>query len=188
MNDSKNVLRFLHKNIFTQFGVPRAIISDEGTHFDNKLMAKELRRYEVCYKIAMLAGEQRLLELIEMKEFRTQVYENVRIYKEKTKKWHNQKLMPHHFHVGQQVLLYNSRLKRFSRKLKSRWSGPFEVHYVYPHGVVNIKNIDDGMINKVNGQRLKAYNRVPPLIDKTMMYLHDVGVCPTENQISRPRQ
>ena len=35
-NDGKVVLNFLRKNIFTRFGTPRAIISDEGTHFCNK--------------------------------------------------------------------------------------------------------------------------------------------------------
>lgn len=32
-NDARVVLKFLHKNIFTRFSTPRAIISDEGTHF-----------------------------------------------------------------------------------------------------------------------------------------------------------
>lgn len=32
-NDSNVVLRFLKKHIFTRFGTPRAIISDEGSHF-----------------------------------------------------------------------------------------------------------------------------------------------------------
>jgi hypothetical protein len=36
-NDARVVLNFLHKNIFTRFGTPRAIISDEGSHFCNKL-------------------------------------------------------------------------------------------------------------------------------------------------------
>lgn len=35
-NDANVVVRFLKKNIFTQFWTPRAIISDEGTHFCNK--------------------------------------------------------------------------------------------------------------------------------------------------------
>ncbi|KAL4386866.1 hypothetical protein GQ457_09G016810 [Hibiscus cannabinus] len=43
-NDAKTVMKFLHKNIFTRFGVPRALISDEGSHFDNKLTAKALQR------------------------------------------------------------------------------------------------------------------------------------------------
>ncbi|XP_039066563.1 uncharacterized protein LOC120212264 [Hibiscus syriacus] len=63
----------------------------------------------------------------------------------------------------------------------------FEVHYVYPHRVVDIKNIDDETIFKVNGQRLKAYNGVPSLHNKAVLYMHDAEVCPTENQISMPR-
>ncbi|KAL4303983.1 hypothetical protein GQ457_10G009550 [Hibiscus cannabinus] len=51
-NDAKIVMKFLHKNIFTRFGVPRALISDEGSHFDNKLTAKALQRYVVRYRIA----------------------------------------------------------------------------------------------------------------------------------------
>ncbi|KAL4310799.1 hypothetical protein GQ457_01G020300 [Hibiscus cannabinus] len=51
-NDAKTVMRFLHKNIFTRFGVPRALISDEGSHFDNKLTAKALQRYGVRHRIA----------------------------------------------------------------------------------------------------------------------------------------
>ncbi|KAK8626000.1 hypothetical protein V6N13_133655 [Hibiscus sabdariffa] len=39
-NDAQTILKFLHKHIFTRFGVPRVIISDEGTHFDKKLIAK----------------------------------------------------------------------------------------------------------------------------------------------------
>lgn len=36
-NDANVVIKFLHKNIFTRFGTPRAIINDEGTHFCNKV-------------------------------------------------------------------------------------------------------------------------------------------------------
>ncbi|KAL4323612.1 hypothetical protein GQ457_11G024420 [Hibiscus cannabinus] len=43
-NDAKAIMRLLHKNIFTRFGVPRALISDEGSHFDNKPTAKVLQR------------------------------------------------------------------------------------------------------------------------------------------------
>ena len=51
-NDAKVVLKFLQKNIFTRFGTPRAIISDEGTHFCNKLFNGMLEKYGVKHKVA----------------------------------------------------------------------------------------------------------------------------------------
>ncbi|GKC89950.1 hypothetical protein Tco_1150599, partial [Tanacetum coccineum] len=54
------------------------------------------------------------------------------------------------------VLLYNSRLKMYPRKLKSKWSGPNIVKMVYPHGAIEITD-KDGFSFKVNGQRLKKY-------------------------------
>ncbi|XP_062085706.1 G-type lectin S-receptor-like serine/threonine-protein kinase LECRK1 [Humulus lupulus] len=51
-NDSKVVMRFLHNHIFTRFGTPRAIISNEGTHFVNKVLASLLAKYSVKHKVA----------------------------------------------------------------------------------------------------------------------------------------
>ena len=60
------------------------------------------------------------------------------------------------FRVGELVLLYNSRLKFFPGKLKSRWSGPYTVVAVTPFGAMTLKtNFGDEF--KVNGQRLKHY-------------------------------
>ncbi|GJZ82447.1 reverse transcriptase domain-containing protein [Tanacetum coccineum] len=69
------------------------------------------------------AGDHRKLQLNELSELRDQAYENSLIYKEKTKKLHDSKIKNRIFNVGDQVLLFNSRLKIFSGKLKSRWSG-----------------------------------------------------------------
>ena len=65
-------------------------------------------------------GATRLLDLNELDELRISSYENARIYKERTKKWHDSKLNSKHFEVGQLVLLFNSILKLFSEKLKSK--------------------------------------------------------------------
>ena len=54
------------------------------------------------------------------------------------------------------MLLFNSRLKLFPSKLKSRWSGPFLVKQIFPHGVIEVQH-PDGHSFKVNGQRLKLY-------------------------------
>ena len=37
-NDSRVVMSFVRSNIFCRFGIPRAIISDQGTHFCNRLL------------------------------------------------------------------------------------------------------------------------------------------------------
>ena len=62
-----------------------------------------------------------------MNEFRFQAYENTKLFKEKTKWWHDAHILKKEFRVGDLVLLFNSRLKLFPGKLRSRWSGPFKV-------------------------------------------------------------
>ncbi|XP_061345091.1 uncharacterized protein LOC133290944 [Gastrolobium bilobum] len=51
-NDAKVVVSFLRKNIFTCFAVPRAIISDGGTHFCNKQFESLLTKYGITHKVA----------------------------------------------------------------------------------------------------------------------------------------
>lgn len=51
-NDVKVVMRFPHKYVFTRFGTPRAIISDEGSYFVNKWLKLLLDKYDVKHKIA----------------------------------------------------------------------------------------------------------------------------------------
>ena len=63
------------------------------------------------------AGHQRALQLNELEEFRSQAYENAKIYKERTKRWHDQHILKKELAVGQYVLLYNSHLKLFPGKL-----------------------------------------------------------------------
>ncbi|GJX62139.1 hypothetical protein Tco_0295039 [Tanacetum coccineum] len=98
-------------------------------------------------------------------ELRDQAYENSLIYKEKTKKLHDSKIKNRIFNVGDQVLLFNSRLKIFSGKLKSRWSGPFTITEVYPYGTAKLSHAD-GSNFKVNCHRLKHYygGDTPPLV------------------------
>ena len=102
------------------------------------------------------AGEKRMLQLNELDEFRRQSYENAKLYKEKTKHWHDKKIHPRNLEVGQQVLLFNSRLKLFPGKLKSRWSGPFLITQIFPFGAVELED-KSGRKFKVNGQRVKQY-------------------------------
>ncbi|XP_019056317.1 PREDICTED: uncharacterized protein LOC109116044 [Tarenaya hassleriana] len=103
------------------------------------------------------AAEKRVLQLHQLDEIRLDAYENARIYKERTKRWHDRRILQREFREGDQVLLFNSRLKLFPGKLRSRWSGPFTVKHVYPHGAIELYGYG-GDTFKANAQRLKIYN------------------------------
>nr|GEW70001.1 reverse transcriptase domain-containing protein [Tanacetum cinerariifolium] len=102
------------------------------------------------------AGDHRKLQLNELNELRDQAYENSLIYKKKTKKLHDSKIKNRIFNVGDRVLLFNSRLKIFSRKLKTCWSGPFTITQVFPYGTIELSQ-PEGPNFKVNGHRVKHY-------------------------------
>nr|GFA34241.1 reverse transcriptase domain-containing protein [Tanacetum cinerariifolium] len=106
-------------------------------------------------------GDNRKLQLNELNELRDQAYENSLIYKERTKKLHDDKIKNRIFNIGDQVLLFNSRLKIFSGKLKSRWSGPFTISEIYPYGTAKLIH-PDGCNFKVNCHRLKHYHGGDP--------------------------
>ena len=71
--------------------------------------------------------------------------------------YHDKNILRKDFYPGQKVLLYNSRLHLFPGKLRSRWSGPYIVRIVFPHGAIEIENPKNGDIFKVNGQKLKPF-------------------------------
>ena len=103
-----------------------------------------------------VAKEERLLQVNELEEVRNEAYDSARIYKDKTKKWHDQRILRREFKTGDQVLLFNSRLKLFPGKLKSKWSGPYTVASSTNFGAVTLKTNNHEEF-KVNGQRLKHY-------------------------------
>jgi len=102
------------------------------------------------------ASKGRVDQLNEMEEFRFRAYESSALYKKKMKKWHDSKILKRDFRVGDFVLLYNSRLRLFPGKIKSKWSGPFKVTCVFKNGAIEVEG-KEGPAFKVNGQRLKLY-------------------------------
>nr|GEV81752.1 hypothetical protein [Tanacetum cinerariifolium] len=188
-NDARVVVKFL-KSPFSRFGTPSAIISDRGLYFCNDKFAKTpigCTPYKLVYgKSCHLpidlehksywalkhvnvdlktVGDYRKLQLNELNELHDQPYENSLIYKEKAKKIHDSKIKNRIFNVGDRVLLFNSCLKIFSRKLKTRWSGPFTINKVFPYGTVELSQ-PDGPNFKENGHRVKHYfgGDVPQLV------------------------
>ncbi|XP_050249974.1 uncharacterized protein LOC126697145 [Quercus robur] len=80
--------------------------------------------------------ERRKLQLQELEEIRNDAYESARIYKEKTKVFHNKMISRKEFKVGQKVLLCHSRLCLF---------------------LVEIQSLATSKVFKVNGHRLKPF-------------------------------
>nr|GEY26487.1 reverse transcriptase domain-containing protein [Tanacetum cinerariifolium] len=216
-NDARVVVKFL-KSLFSWFGIPRAIISDRGTHFCNDQFNRVMIKYGVTHQLATAyhpqmsgqvevsnhglkrilerttligwtpykpvygkschlpielehraywalkhinfdlktVGYHRKLQLNELSELRDQANENSVIYKERTKKLHDSKIKNRIFNVGDQVSLFNSHLKIFFGKLKTRWSGPSTITHVFPYGTVELSQ-PNGPNFKVNGHRVKHY-------------------------------
>ncbi|XP_019087483.1 PREDICTED: uncharacterized protein LOC104728299 [Camelina sativa] len=102
------------------------------------------------------AVEKRLVQLNELEEIRLEAYESSKIYKERTKAFHDKRILPRVFKERDLVLLFNSRLKLFPGKLKSRWSGPFKIKEVRPYGAFVLLN-KAGKEFVTNSQRLKHY-------------------------------
>nr|GEW66449.1 hypothetical protein [Tanacetum cinerariifolium] len=207
-NDARVVVKIL-KSLFSRFGIPRAIISDRGTHFCNDQFTRVMIEYGVTHRLAIsyhpqtssqvktpigctpyklvygkschlpielehmtywalkhvnfdlkIVGDHRKLQLNELSELRDQAYENSVIYKERKKKLHDSKIKNNIFNVGDQVLLFNSRLKIFSRKLKTRWSGPFTITQVFLYGTIELSQ-PNGPNFKVNGHRVSEEIFIP---------------------------
>ena len=93
---------------------------------------------------------------MEIEELRRDAYENTKLSKERMKLLHDKSIMRREFLPGQKVLLFSSRLQLFPGKMRSKWTGPYTVKYVFPHGAVTLLNENDGHEFKVNGQRLKT--------------------------------
>ncbi|XP_076890551.1 uncharacterized protein LOC143541668 [Bidens hawaiensis] len=103
------------------------------------------------------AAKNRFLKIHEVEELRDEAYARSWSYKDRTKALHDLKLTKvKEFKCEDRVLVYNFRLKLFPGKLKSRWGGPYTVKEVFPHGTVELQNVD-GSSWKVNDHRLKHY-------------------------------
>ncbi|GKA58880.1 reverse transcriptase domain-containing protein [Tanacetum coccineum] len=112
-----------------------------------------------CNLDLMKAGANRFLQINELDEMRLDAYESSISYKERTKRWHDKRIKaPTNYERGDKLLLFNSCLRLFPRKLKSRWYRPFSVCKDMKNDVIELYDEDRNEFI-VNKQRVKPYQK-----------------------------
>jgi hypothetical protein len=69
-----------------------------------------MKRWNMDFEVA---GKKRQMQLSELEEWREKAYHNAKLYKDRTKMWHDKRLKKKEFKLGDKVLLFNSRVKLF---------------------------------------------------------------------------
>ncbi|RDX62697.1 pol, partial [Mucuna pruriens] len=192
------------------FGVPKALISDQGSQFCNHAMATLLKKYRVVHRVAIAYHPQtngqaevfnreikKLLQKManpnqndwsqfledalwthrttyrtllgmspyrlssikfELEELCLEAYHNSRIYKQKVKQYHDNRILRKEFRVSQKLIV---------GKLHSRWDGPFVITNVFPYGAIELRDEANNKNFKVNGHQIKHYYKGPiPIVGK----------------------
>jgi len=113
-----------------------------------------IKSWNMDFKVA---SKNRQKQIAELEKWREKAYHSAKLYKERTKRWHDHQIKLKEFKQGDKVLLFNSRVKLFGAgKLRSKWKRPYTVINSSRHGAITIQD-DDGNIFKINGQRLKFF-------------------------------
>ena len=142
---------------------PYKMIYGKACHLPLELEHKAYWAIEELNYDFKLAGQKRLFDISSLDEWRTQAYENAKLFKEKVNRWHDKRIQKLEFKVGEYVLLYNSHFRFFAGKLLSKREGLYVIEEVYQPGAIKINNVKGANLKVVNGQRIKHYISGTPI-------------------------
>ncbi|XP_028076658.1 uncharacterized protein LOC114278742 [Camellia sinensis] len=133
----KDVKKFVWQNIITRFGIPKALISDNGTQFDGKLFRRFCKELKIEFYNSTPAYPQSndlneeavALELDLAEERRERALIHIAAYQQELSKKYNKAVHPRLFKIGDWVLrkVMGNTVAPSEGKLGANWEGPYKL-------------------------------------------------------------